>query len=140
VFVCDKCSSSDKATEITAVPTSSVHQLHQRDTAARFQYYHWFRRFVSERVRMLLLLGFRFNWNILYITYLGYIGFITDVTAFLLPSYTRVHRSIPAVQVVRIPWLYQTVSQIPSGTSKLSFRCTFPFSLAIHHHPFVERV
>jgi hypothetical protein len=42
-----------------------VHQLQQRDTAARIQYCHWFRRFVREGVHVLLL-GLRFKSNTLY--------------------------------------------------------------------------
>jgi hypothetical protein len=30
----------------------AVHQLQQRDTAARIQYYHWFRRFLREGVHV----------------------------------------------------------------------------------------
>jgi hypothetical protein len=52
VFVCDKCSSSDRAAEITAYLFQAVHQLQQRDTAARIQYCHWFSRFVREGVHV----------------------------------------------------------------------------------------
>jgi hypothetical protein len=45
IFGCNKCSLSDKTAEITVVPFQDVHQLQQRDTAARIQYCHWFRRF-----------------------------------------------------------------------------------------------
>jgi hypothetical protein len=53
--VCDKCSSSDKTAEITAVPISSsasAATTGQRDTAARIKYCHWFRRFVLEEVHV----------------------------------------------------------------------------------------
>jgi hypothetical protein len=39
-------------TEITAVPISSSASVQQRDTAARIQYCHWFRRFVREGVHV----------------------------------------------------------------------------------------
>jgi hypothetical protein len=51
VFACDKCS-SDKIAEIIAVPILTVHQMQQRLTAAKIQYFHLFRRFMHEGVHV----------------------------------------------------------------------------------------
>jgi hypothetical protein len=51
VFVCDKCSSSDKTAEITPA-FHAEHQLQQRDMAARIQYCRWFHRFVREAIHV----------------------------------------------------------------------------------------
>jgi hypothetical protein len=48
--VCHKCSSNDETAEITPYRFKAMQQIQQRDTAARFQYYHCFRRFVRDGV------------------------------------------------------------------------------------------
>jgi hypothetical protein len=61
----------------------AVHQLQQRDTAARIQYYHhWFRRFV--RGVHVQLLGLRCKWNILYISDSPYDLFLVVGVTFTL--------------------------------------------------------
>jgi hypothetical protein len=51
-IVCEKCASSEKQLKLRPYRFQVVHQPQQRDTAARIQYCHWFRRFVREGVHV----------------------------------------------------------------------------------------